>query len=235
MSFYSMKTVSCKKKLNVVNFDLLTENKQRKRHGVLFPDTVRGLIIGPSGVGKTNLLLSLLIHPNGLRFENIYIYSKSTNQPKYQLLDKIMNGIKEVSYIVFTNNEDVIQPCEAKRNSVFIFDDVICEKQQNIKEYFARGRHYACDTFFLAQTYSAVSKQLIRDNTNFLCIFQQDLRNLKHIFNDHVTDISFEKFKEMCQHCWKSSKHGFIVIDKESNLQNGRYRNGLDSFFIDIK
>ena len=38
---------------------------------------VRAVICGPSGYGKTNVLLSLLESPNGLRFENVYVYSKS--------------------------------------------------------------------------------------------------------------------------------------------------------------
>lgn len=229
-----MKTKKCKENLNVENFDFVSEVKSKnKKNGNFFPNNVRALIVGPSGSGKTNLLLALLLHPNGLRFENVYVYSKSFQQPKYQFLEKILNGIKEVQLKVFTNDEDMIQPCETKKNTVFVMDDIAFEKQKNIKQFFSQGRHFLVDIILLAQTYSAIGKQLIRDNANFLCIFQQDPLNLKHIYSDHVSDLSFEKFKEMCQYCWKS-KHGFLVLDKESDSKSGRFRCGLDKYFIDI-
>ncbi|KAJ8874478.1 hypothetical protein PR048_025338 [Dryococelus australis] len=41
------------------------------------------IIAGPSGCGKTCVLLSLLEEENGLRFNTVYIYSKSLQQQKY--------------------------------------------------------------------------------------------------------------------------------------------------------
>ena len=55
--------------------------------------------------------------------------------------------------------------------------------------------------------------------------------NLKHIYNDHVnTDMTFDKFKELCLYCWNCDKYGFVIIDKDSELNNGRYRKGFDCF-----
>ena len=39
-----------------------------KRHGQLLPNTIRAVFCGPSNCGKTNVLISLLIHPNGSKF-----------------------------------------------------------------------------------------------------------------------------------------------------------------------
>jgi len=62
--------------------------KRRKiyRHGIVLclPNTIRALIVGPSNCGKTNIMLSLIENPNGLKFENVYIVSKSLYQPKYE-------------------------------------------------------------------------------------------------------------------------------------------------------
>jgi hypothetical protein len=102
--------------------------------------------------------------------------------------------------------------------------------QNIIKSYFCFGRHKNTDCFYLCQTYSAIPKQLIRDNANLLVVFQQDMTNLKHIHDDHVTvDMSFQKFKDLCSQCWRD-KYGFLVIDKDSPLDNGRYRQGFDKF-----
>ena len=55
--------------------------------------------------------------------------------------------------------------------------------------------------------------------------------NLKHIYNDHVnTDLSYDIFKKICMHCWNKEKFGFLVIDKDRDLHNGRYRKGFDCF-----
>lgn len=48
-----------------------------KKHSQLLPNTIRCIIAGKSNCGKTNLLISLIESKNGLKFENVYIYSKS--------------------------------------------------------------------------------------------------------------------------------------------------------------
>ena len=69
--------------LPIANFDVVSSDEQMfKRHGELLPSSIRAIFCEPSNSGKTNALLALLIHTNGLRFENFYIYSKSVNQPK---------------------------------------------------------------------------------------------------------------------------------------------------------
>lgn len=57
---------------------------ENQRHGPLLPNSIRSLVCGPSGCGKTNVVINLLQSPNGLCFENVYIYSKSLHQPKYR-------------------------------------------------------------------------------------------------------------------------------------------------------
>ena len=57
--------------------------------------------------------------------------------------------------------------------------------------------------------------------------------NLRHIYNDHVnTDMTFNEFKNLCLECWNSGKFGTIVIDKDSDISNGRYRKNFDHFLI---
>lgn len=148
----------------------------------------------PSGSGKTNVIFNLLFDPNGLRFENVYVFSKSLYQPKYKFLEKVMP--KEVGYFAYDNNTQVLHPSEAKTNCVMIFDDIACEKHDNIRNYFTMGGHNKIDVFYLGQTYSHIPKQFIRDNANLIIVFNKDVMNLKHMFNDHVnTDMSFLKFK----------------------------------------
>lgn len=226
-----MRVVQQSVQLKVDNHDEFCYNNKAKRHGSLFPNLIRCIICGPSGGGKTNLLLSLLCNENGMRFENVYLYSKTIDQPKYKILDEILKPIKKINFIKCTEAECFKTPEEIKENSIIIFDDVnSCSDQELIKHFFTRGRHKIADMFFLIQSYASAKKQNLRDNCNFIILFKQDKLNLKHVYDNHVIgDMKFDKFLEICNECWKY-KYGFIVIDKESNLNSGRYRCGIDKY-----
>lgn len=199
------------------------------KHGPLFPNSIRAAIIGPSGCGKTNVLLNLLYHPNGLRFKNVYVFSKTLYQEKYQQLEKILKSIIGMGY--YASDEAIPPLHEIKQHSIIVFDDVTTEKQTEIKNIFSAGRHKNLEPFYLSQTYTAIPKHLLRDNLNFLIIFRQDLLNLKHIHSDHVgADMGFSQFQKLCSKVWETP-HGFLVIAKDFELSNGRYRQGFDQFF----
>ncbi|KYQ46185.1 hypothetical protein ALC60_14819 [Trachymyrmex zeteki] len=205
-----------------------------RRHGPLLPNTIHCIICGPSNCGKTNALINLIKSPHGVRFENVYVYSKSLFQPKYRYLKELLESISDIGYYPFSNNlrSHVIPPNEAFPNSIFVFDDVICNKQNTIREYFAMCRHANTDCFYLCQTYAKIPKHLIGDNANPLILFKQYGTNLKHIYNDHVnTDMPYEKFCALCHLCWQR-KYDFVMIDKDSALRNGRYTGGFDDFAV---
>lgn len=212
-----------------------TATTLRHRHGPLLPDSIRCIISAPSNGGKTNLMFNLLINPNGLRYANVYVFSRSLEQPKYLLLSEIFKNIPEIGYFTFKDSKDVPQPEKACKNSIFVFDDVSCDDQQSMRAYFSQGRHKNIDSFYLTQTYARIPKHCLRDNSNLICIFKMDERNLKHIYLDHVNDdMSFNTFKEICSKCWDSDKYGFLMINKDCPLDKGRYRCGLDTFVTNI-
>ena len=234
-----MEVTQSEERFPLINYDLhnfnnrlsLLEPEQKRRHGNLFPNLIRAIITGPSNCGKTNVMLGLILRPNGICFENICLYSNSLNQPKYLFLKTICKGIKNLTYSEFSANDEILAPAEAKPNTVMIFDDIACSPQQSIiRKYFSMGRHNFIDCFYLSQSYSNIPKQLIRDNANLLIVFKIDELNLRHLFNDHVVnlDLSFDRFKEICRECWEN-EYGFLVIDKESG-EGRRYRKGFDGF-----
>ena len=123
-------------------------------------------------------------------------------------------------------------PHKAHRNSIFIFDDIAGDKQDSVKEYFAMGRHSHINSFYLCQSYASIPKHFIRDNANLIILFKQDNANLKHIYNNHVnTDMTFEKFLDLCAICWQDP-YNFVVIDKDSPINKGRYRKGFNDFTV---
>lgn len=220
---HSIKLQKQVRSLPIINHDVHQSGKFSK-HGDLLGTCKRGLVVGPSGSGKTNLLISLLLHPNGIRFTRLYLYCKTLEQSKYNLLRRVLKGRLQES------DRPPIPPKHAAKYSAILFDDVVCDSQSPIRDYFCFGRHRHIDCFYCCQTYSSIPKQLIRDNANMLMIFKQDLTNLRHIYDDHVnTDMLFDTFKQLCTLCWEDS-YGFLTIDKECDINHGRYRKGVDVY-----
>ena len=62
------------------------ENLNQPCNHPLLPQSIRGLIIGNSGCGKTTLLINLVLRPGWLDYNNINIFGKSLFQPEYHIL-----------------------------------------------------------------------------------------------------------------------------------------------------
>jgi len=81
-------------KVTNVNNKVQTEKEIRK-HGNMLPIFIRRTICGPSksnrfACGKTNVFISLLESPYGIRFKNVYVYSKSL-QAKISILGEFIS------------------------------------------------------------------------------------------------------------------------------------------------
>lgn len=73
-------------------------------------------------------------------------------------------------------------------NSDFLFGDVINNSQEIIKRYYTEGRHIGIDPI---QSYDHVPKHFIRDQCNILVSFKMEELNLRKIYKDHISDMSW--------------------------------------------
>ena len=62
------------------------ENLNKRFNNPLLPRSIRGLIVGKSGCGKTTLLLNLLLKPGWLDYDTLFVFGKSLFQPEYKIL-----------------------------------------------------------------------------------------------------------------------------------------------------
>ena len=134
----------------------------------------------------------------------------------------------------FDNSSEVPDPRELnpENKNVMVFDDLLLEKQNACEKYYVRGRHSNVDCFYLSQNYFKLPRQTIRENTNFICLFRQDLKNMSHIYNDHASsDMKQEEFREMCKKIWEKPRD-FAVIDLTRDKDEGKYRRCLDEFYL---
>ena len=132
--------------------------------------------------------------------------------------------------------EDVSDPRElsSEKKNLMVFDDLLLEKQ-NMWIVYVWGRHSNVDCFYLAQNYFKISRQTIRESANFICLFPQDLKNLNHIFDDHVgSHMTKEEFRQLCKAAWER-QHGFVIIDLSSKQTTVNIEVGLTSFKYQTK
>lgn len=213
-------------------------NQSYSPHGLLFgKNPIRALICGPSGSGKSCTILSLLLHPNGLRFENVYLFSRTLNQEKYQFLRRVLEPLSpEIGFYAYgasmvDGQVELLRPEAIKPHSIVIFDDIITTDYKILREYFAMSRHFALDIFFCTHSYVLVPKNLIRINLTMIVLFKMDVLNVRHVYDDHIQgDMDFETFKTMCSKCWL--KNNFLLVDKDKGINDGRYRMGFDVYIL---
>ena len=142
------------------------------------------VIIGPRNVGKTYYILKVLEKIGNKR--PIHIITRSPNQyPNHK-----------------TSNE--IKPINKYKGSVVIFDDMLGAKNTSqIDEFFTRGRHEDLDVYYISQSYFALPRQSIRNNSDRLIMFKQTLRDVQSMYHDiGAFDMIYDEFKEMCRVAW---------------------------------
>ena len=72
----------------------------RRFNNPLLPRSIRGIIVGKSGCGKTTLLLNLLLRPGWLDYDNLCVFGKSLFQPEYRILKKAFEENLPKGYIL---------------------------------------------------------------------------------------------------------------------------------------
>ena len=109
------------------NLDAIT-NKNNKDDEKKWP--YRMLIIGPSGLGKTNTLLNLIQkQDNDSVFDKIYLYAKDLSEPKYQFLIKK----RENAEIKNLNDPNTFIECSYTMDGVYSnFDDYNPKRKKKI-------------------------------------------------------------------------------------------------------
>ena len=119
---------------------------------------------------------------------------------------------------LYQSAEDVPDPRElsSEKKNAMVFDHRLLEKQNTNESCYVRGRQGNVDCFYLAQNYFKLPRQTIRENANLISLFPHDLKNLNHIFDDHMgSDMTKEEFRQLCRTAWEKL-HGFVIVDLSS-------------------
>ena len=234
-----------------------------RNNSPLLPKNLRSLIVGKSNCGKTVLLLNLLLKKDWLDYNNLLFFGNSLHQKEYRILKKgFEKKLSKLQILYLFQNKGTLAHIEAYDGPVYgninaefyencanipdpksldpslknllILDDCYLGRQSKAAMYYTRGRHNNCDTIYISQNYFALPRASIRENSNFIVLFQQNAKSVEHIHRDHCTDLPYEEFKKLCEDTW-SVKHNFAVIDLTSSPHAGKYRRNLNCFYIPQK
>ena len=219
--------------MELINFDDPKDEKKTKHH-FLLPDC-HYMIVGQTGVGKTNLLLNLLLQY--MNYEHCNIYTINPDQDKYQLLNEYSelfdDGDNDKVFEIL-QPEDVIpvEELDDETKKVIIFDDIKLDRRDmnNIKEYFSLSRNKNCNCIYLTQSYYDVPKYIRRNTKCFILFGGLDNKDVRHISDDLSKDIGRDKFGNIYREA-TSEPYDFMVVDKTSKHIPEMYRKKFDGFY----
>ena len=93
-----------------------------------------------------------------------------------------------------------------------------------IDEFFARGRHENLDAYYISQSYFALPRQSIRNNSDRLKLFKQTLGDVQNMYYDiGAYDMQYDEFRHMCHKAW-NERVKYLCIDMSRNKKDGKYR-----------
>ena len=173
------------------NLDAIT-NQNNKNGDKKWP--YRMLMIGPFGLGKTNVLLNLIQKQNNNNhIDKIYLYAEDLSEPKYQfLIEKRENaGINNyndpTAFIEYSNTMDDVYNPRKKRKILIAFDDIIADImtykkfQAVINELFIRCRKLNISLVFITQSYFSIPNEVRLDSAHYLIMKIHNKRELQNI------------------------------------------------------
>ena len=179
-------------------------------------DNRANVLIGPRNVGKTYNMLKVLEKIGDKR--PIHIINRSPYQyPNY----KTSTGI---------------EPINKYKGSVVVFDDMLgVRNNSQIDEFFTRGRNEDLDVSYISQSYLALPRQSIRNNSDRLILFKKTLRDVQSMYYDiGAYDMKYDEVKQMCHKAW-SENFNYLCIDMTKNKNQGNHHifNEIKTTYIE--
>ena len=166
-----------------------------------FQSNFRAVIIGPSGVGKSNCVINLIKALNGT-FTHIHLCLKNADEPLYQMLaDKLGEDLT----IYEDGNVPLLRDL-TKEQQLIIFDDLVNDKNANkeIEEYFKMGRKKHISCVYLSQSFYKTPKFIRQQLSHIIIKKINSARDLNLILSEFPMNISKDELKRLYSECTKN-------------------------------
>lgn len=200
----------------------------------------RCLIVGASSIGKTNVVLNIILKQ--LIYDRIYLYFKDSTENKYQFLISYFqmlekkyneeNGTDEKILTWSTNPDDIID-CDSlddsKQNLIIIDDYVVDKHQEKIEDLFIRCRKRNTSIFYQTQNIFK-TPQNIKKNCNYIILFSTNKGEQREIAKQYGSDLEFKEFIKIYNEA-TSKPFGWLLIDLVTPYKVLRYRDKFDGLY----
>jgi hypothetical protein len=185
-------------------------------------------IVGRRGMGKSYLLIQMLLHPNLLnnKFDEVFLVNPNYEyDPKYHVVKftEVMTDYdNEKMYTLIEKFKE-----EPDKKRLIIFDDCIAEhefkkisNEHPMNEMAVNGRHWGVSMIILSQKYNAISST-IRAQLDYLIMFQiKNHAELDSIYKEFGIG-SKNEFYDLIQTVYQS-QHDTLLIN---NIDGQYYLN----------
>ena len=225
--------------LKVINFDNVKGGVKPKKYRnchkdmIQFPSSV--LIVGKSGSGKTNILMSILTVYSC--YDKIYLVTPHLDQPKYQTLIKFYEKVEEKTgeeiLEVFETIEEAPtgEDMDTELQNCIVFDDVIMNKDlSEVENWFVKNRHSNTQVYFLTQSYTKKTPIVVRQNANYHIFLKTPSRkNQSLIYQELGYNTTKERFVEMFNDA--TDGYNFFMVDLKTFDPMKQYRKNFNTKF----
>ena len=208
--------------------------KEGTHHWLLPKQHIRALLIGPSGCGKNNMVLNIVLR--WINWERLFVIGPTLAQPIYDILRDLSTTVAEAGEaeaeppVEFLAMEDAPDPQDLPPASCVVFDDCMLEINKSAARLFSRGMHRGADVLYLTQKYTEVPK-VLRDNVNMILLFDGVVGDaVQRIHKAWCSgDMSLDEFRRFSAAA--DEPFSFTVISLTERPFDGKYRQGFETFY----
>ena len=120
---------------------------------------------------------------------------------------------------MFQKTDQIMNPSDLnmKKKNLIIFDDCVNMKNQSgMESYYIRGRHNNCNCIYLSQSWFELPKKSIRNNSNFVILFELGKRDSSLIYTDIFSNVlEKDEWNMLTSNHWNSQPYSYIAFDKD--------------------
>ena len=198
------------------------DNPNKHLHGFDLP--FRMVIVAPSGSGKSNILVNMIMlfcEGRGT-FSKINIVTRDKDEPLYDWI-----ASKSDSIVISEGLSTIpkLSSYEKDTNSLLVIDDLVLSKDLSaVSEVYIRGRKAGVSVVFISQSFFKIPT-VIRQNCSYMVLLKlSGLRDARLILSEFSLGITKEELMQIYEHA-TAEKFSPLIIDlaapKESRFRKG--------------
>lgn len=210
----------------VSNDHLLNKNENRKMNKLFGSYKSNIIICGPTGSGKTNLLINLLTNKDNDNYDEITVFAPIATLESgiYESVNDVFNCFPLEQGIFNLYNLD-----KEKRHAI-IFDDFLqsdyVKNKPMIREYLCNSSRRNATIFLLTQQYLKIEPESRQQCKVIYFMSGSRPNDIKNAINSHFYgEIKEKQVEGICKFMNNpDNKYSFFSLNQNFSVGKGRFR-----------